>query len=775
MNESMTIFSEIFRVSSVPTIVVTIKNEINDIENDDRDKINKQFQQENVDIICMNESFKKLFNLKRNNYLENSKEEKFTIFLKELYQYINYININKNNLYDFFYKDRFGDCLKFKVIVDLVDLYKKKYAISVYDYSDSLKTELILKEFIEKHYLLLKYINDSIVLFKINDFSVVEFNDNFKKLIGEFIELNNISIYDIVNKNDIILIADFLDKKIKGTYDDDKKINLFLSIKNKYKIPVEINIFFSSFEKNNIAQLVIRDLRNQFELEEGKKILATAVDQAAESIMITDIQGNIQYVNPAFEKISGYTLQEVLGKNPKFLQSGQTPHHTYKIMLNEINNGRVWRGILINRRKSGEIYKEEATITPVKNHDKIITNFVAVKRDITHNLMLEEQVRQSQKMQAIGTLAGGIAHDFNNILTAIMGYAELSQEQCDRNSIIYNNLSEIIKGTDRASHLVDQILKFSRKSVKNVTSINLDIVVKEVLTLIKASISANVNILYENQKEFYIKGDPTQLHQIIMNLCTNAYQALEGKYGSIFIRIFKKELSQKKGIEIGNLPKGSYICLQIEDTGIGIPKEYQHRIFEPFFTTKKLHEGTGLGLSVVHGIVNDHGGAVTVESSPGKGSCFTIYFPESKKSEKVSKEKSNPARKTHHGYILVIDDEKPITDFISQVLKHLGYKVESCISSKTAQKLFEQKKYDFDIVITDMGMPEMTGLELTQKIKAINPAIQVILCTGYSEHVTEDNYQKMGLAGFLPKPFNAEQLVKEVTRVMQMNPLMSSH
>jgi signal transduction histidine kinase len=235
-------------------------------------------------------------------------------------------------------------------------------------------------------------------------------------------------------------------------------------------------------------------------------------------------------------------------------------------------------------------------------------------------------------MQAIGTLAGGIAHDFNNILTAIMGYAELSQSQCEKNSIVYSNLNEIVKGTDRASQLVNQILKFSRKSENDVLSVNLDSIVKDVLKLMRASVPADVNVMYEAHDSFYIKADPTQVSQIIMNLCTNAYQALEGKAGCISIKIFKKELSQKKGIEIGNLKKGVYVCMQIEDNGVGSPPEYIHRIFEPFFTTKKLHEGTGLGLSVVHGIVNDHRGGITVESIPGKGSCFTVYFPESKSS-----------------------------------------------------------------------------------------------------------------------------------------------
>jgi PAS domain S-box len=377
-----------------------------------------------------------------------------------------------------------------------------------------------------------------------------------------------------------------------------------------------------------ISQLILHDMSNRFELEEGQRLLATAVEQAGESVIIVGIDGNIQYVNPACETVCGYSMTEMLGKNPRMLQSGKTPAYQYKLMWQEITSGNIWRGIFINRKKNGEIYHEEATITPIKDKDDKILNYVAVKRDITHHLFLEYQIRQSQKIQAIGTLAGGVAHDFNNILTAIIGYAELAQSQCDHDSPLHNNLVEIIRGADRASKLIDQILKFSRQGEKNVSDLWLGLIVKEAVRLLRVNLSPNIELVYDFTDDFLVKADPTQMHQIVMNLCTNAYQALEDQGGLIWLRLFRRALSHHEGVRVGNLPPGSYVCLQIEDNGTGILPEYLQRIFEPYFTTKKLCEGTGLGLSVVHGIVNDHQGAVTVESVVGQGSCFTVFLPE---------------------------------------------------------------------------------------------------------------------------------------------------
>ena len=625
--------------------------------------------------------------------------------------------------------------------------------------------ENIATSFIEKYYLLLKSIDDAILLVDVNTGMIVEANDAAIGLLDLQYSVSSYNHARFFKNADREKYLHFFQKRVAKS-DSNEILEATISIDGK-NIPVNISINSSVVDNILVAQVVLTDMSNKFKMEEGRKLLATAVDQAAESVIITDVNGNIEYVNPAFEEISGYSFAEVLGKNPSILQSGEMPDYHYKLMWEEISQGKVWRGTFNNKKKSGAVYCEEATVTPVKDHTGKVVNYVAVKRDITQHLILEKQIRQSQKMQAIGMLAGGIAHDFNNILTAILGYAELCQLQCDKETILHKNVEEIVRAADRAGQLVDQILKFSRRSSKELSSLKLSTIVKEATKLLRASFPANVELELSIDADLYVKADPTQIHQIVMNLCTNAYQALEGEVGKISIRLFRKKLSPTQGVEIGRLQPGNYACMQVEDSGKGIPPEYLQRIFEPYFTSKKMHEGTGLGLSVVHGIVNDHRGTITVDSTVGQGSCFTVYLPEAKQGRKVGSAPNARANQEFSGSILVVDDEQPILDFFAQILVHLGFTVKACHSGLEAYQIFQEQELAFDLVITDMGMPGMTGLSLAKKIKQMHKDIPIILCTGYSEQVTVDNYLELGLDGYIAKPFTAESLFKEVCRVLE--------
>lgn len=774
-------FRDIFFYSSIPMMcfdITELRNkciELQQVELVDMDSyINEEISLKKqgcsyLKLLLVNNSAAELFNASKYT-ISKGDYILYNHLIDDLFQIIfnKFFYNRKNIIYEYF--ENFRNINNtYKIYLDYIELDGNLTAlVSIFNISSYKNSENILTQFVEKYFLLLKTVKDAILMVGVDDGVVFEANDKAVEIIGatvnEIIGSNHLSFFVQADKDRYI---SYFNKKLLSDYTNDDSINLYVENKDGKFIPVQLKVNFSIINNMRVAQVLLYDMSNKFKMEEGRRLLATAVEQAAESVIITDVFGNIQYVNPAFEDISGYSYTEMLGKNPRILQSGETPNYQYKIMWDEISSGNVWRGTFINRKKSGEIYKEEATITPVKDNNNVIISYVAVKRDITQQLLLENQIRQSQKMQAIGTLAGGVAHDFNNILTAIMGYAELSQSQCDKNSLLYSNLTEIIRGADRAGQLVDQILKFSRQSEKNVSSLKLSLIVKEVLKLLRASLPANIDLVFDSEDDFYVKADPTQMHQIIMNLCTNAYQALEGKGGDITIRLFRKNLSPREGVVIGNLPSGPYVCLQVEDNGIGIPSEYLTRIFEPYFTTKKLHEGTGLGLSVVHGIVNDHGGAVTAESVPGQGSCFTVYLPEAKDNTEQNSSIGEFKYNKLEGTILVVDDEQPITFFLVQVLEHLGYKVVACISSEAAYEEFAERWKEFDLVITDMGMPGMTGLELSKKIKKIKPDIPVLLCTGFSEHVTAENYRQMGLDGFVAKPFNADNLIKEVTRVMR--------
>ncbi|WP_319589232.1 response regulator [uncultured Desulfobulbus sp.] len=783
-HEIMTPWSqEVFLKSSIPMLVFDItdirkkckelqRTELNDIDKYiDEELFLKQYGYSHLKIHSINKSALDLFCFSEKEEVERG----MSISYNSIHENVRQLILNKifdektNIVYEYSGTDCFDNYIKYKLFIDFIEYDDILLSlISIFDVSSYKKSESILTEFVEKYYLLLKTIKDAILIVDIYSGLILEANDKavdlFKvrmtRLIGE-------KHTDFFSSDEKLRYEQFFKKRIYEDQDSDETINIFIDQGDNNFIPVQVKINAALVGNLRVAQILLYDMSNRFKMEEGRRLLATAVDQVAESVVITDVYGAIQYVNPAFEDISGYSYTEMLGKNPRILQSGETPPYHYKLMWEEISAGNVWRGTFINRKKTGEIYKEEATITPVKDNNDSIISYVAVKRDITQHLLLENQIRQSQKMQAIGTLAGGVAHDFNNILTAIMGYAELSQSQCDEKTLLYNNLSEIIRGADRAGKLVDQILKFSRQSEKSVSSLKLSLIVKEVFKLLRASLPANIELVSEYRDNLFVKADPTQMHQIVMNLCTNAYQALEGKGGFIKLRLFQKKLLPKEGVIIGNLPQGSYVCLQVEDNGIGIPPEYLQRVFEPYFTTKKLHEGTGLGLSVVHGIVNDHGGAVTAESVPGRGSRLTVYLPEAEEDFEDSKYERESSYSNSEGNILVVDDEQPITFFLVQVLEHLGYKVVACVSSEAAYEMFLKKKEEFDLVITDMGMPGMTGLELSEKIKKINPNIPIMLCTGFSEHVTAENYKQMGLSGFVSKPFNAGNLVREVTRILE--------
>ncbi len=648
------------------------------------------------------------------------------------------------------------------------DLYQKKKKIYAYftiiDTTDQKKQLLRLHESMEKYQLLMAAYTDAIVIIDARTGVIQEANPMAVSLFAR-------SEADLVGRDHMELYGDGDQEKCKQFYEqqissNNQKESLDLLISNKRElIPVQMSLSSAVTDSRHLVQITFHDLRSRFKLEERRRLLATAVEQAAESVMITDPEGSIEYVNPAFEDITGYDFSEVVGKNPNILKSDEASGMQSKLLWKEISHGKVWRGTFTNKKKDGSLYKEEATITPVKDSKGEIQHFVAVKRDITKQLILEKQIRQSQKMQAIGTLAGGVAHDFNNILTAILGYAELTQVLCQKDTVMHENLSEIIKASERAGKLIDQILQFSRQSEKSTSNLLIDVIIKEALKLLRASLPANIDISSNLQQGVRVKADPTQIHQVIMNLCTNAYQALGDDGGEIAIGLETVEISARRGVEIGNITAGSYAKLTVRDTGVGIPDEYLTRIFEPYFTTKSVNQGTGLGLSVVHGIINDHLGAVNVESSPGKGTTFILYLPEAE-DEQTEAGNGDVRPVFAGGRILIVDDEPPIVNFQTQVLEHLGYHVDAFTRSRNAVERFKEEGGRYDLVISDMGMPEITGLQLFEEFLQINPEVKVLLCTGFSKQVTRENATELGLAGYLAKPFNAEELAIEVSRIL---------
>ena len=379
----------------------------------------------------------------------------------------------------------------------------------------------------------------------------------------------------------------------------------------------------------------------------------------------------------------------------------------------------------------------------------------------------ERQLQQVLKIQAIGTLAGGIAHDFNNILFPIVGFTELTMDDLPEDSQARKNLEEVLSATKRAKELVQQILTFSRQSCQERQPVRVDSIIKETSKLLRATIPANINIEVKlEQGTGSIMGDPTQIHQVVMNLCTNAYHAMQETGGTLDIGLKEVDVSYEDTMDKIGMKTGRHLLLTVKDEGHGIEPATLERIFEPYFTTKEQGKGTGLGLAVIHGIVKNHGGDISVTSKPGEGSTFQVYLPVVDEADEGIEIVDGCQTKNGKEHILLVDDEKPIIDVEQQMLEKLGYSVTSHTSSTEALEVFGEKPEDFDLVITDMTMPAMTGDQLAQRLMDIRPDIPVILCTGFNETITEEKALEMGISKFVMKPVIKNELASTIRTVL---------
>jgi PAS domain S-box-containing protein len=506
--------------------------------------------------------------------------------------------------------------------------------------------------------------------------------------------------------------------------------------------------------------VVLYDITERKQMEAANARLATAVEQAGETIVITDTSGTILYANPAFEQTCGYTRAEAIGQNPRLLKSGKQDAEFYRQMWEVLKRGQVWHGHFSNKRKDGKLYEEEATISPVRDATGTIVNYVAVKRDVTRELELEVQFRQAQKLEAIGQLAGGIAHDFNNILAAILGNAQLAVADTDPSHPARESLEEILKAGVRAKGLVQQILTFSRKQLQNRQVISLEPIIAEAAKFLHATIPSGVEIVLELAASAPpVLADATQIHQVIFNLCTNAWHALEDRPGRIDIELQTVTLDAVAAERLAGLRPGRFACLSISDTGKGMDAATLEHIFNPFFTTKAPGKGTGLGLSVVQGIVAAHDGAITVVSQPGQGTTFQVYFPAAFAGTADSP--IAPEGPVHHGqgqHVLFLDDEEALVFLATRTLEWLGYRATGFTDAADAVQAFRANPGQFDVVVTDLNMPSISGLDVARELLIVRPDVPVLLCSG---HVTEQMHAQALLAGIrhvLYKPNTMEEL-----------------
>jgi two-component system, cell cycle sensor histidine kinase and response regulator CckA len=511
-----------------------------------------------------------------------------------------------------------------------------------------------------------------------------------------------------------------------------------------------------------------REISERERAEESRARLVAAVEQSAETIVITDADGAILYANPAFEKSTGYTREEALGVNPRILKSGRHDPEFYRQIWAVLGRGEVWSGRFINKKKDGTLYEEDASISPVRDPSGKVLNYVAVKRDITREAQLEAQLRQSQKMEAIGQLSGGVAHDFNNILAAMIMQTELTGMVPNLPDEVREGLRHIRAGAERAANLTRQLLLFSRKQVMQPRELDLNEVVTTLAKMLQRIIGEDVSLqLNLHPRALIIRADPGMLDQVLMNLVVNARDAMPGG-GRIFIETSERNFSKEEAALVPDTKPGRHVSLCVTDTGSGIAPENLSRIFEPFFTTKEPGKGTGLGLATVFGIVKQHGGALIVESELGRGATFQVFLPATEtpgKSPDALPTKPKPRGGTET--ILLVEDEAAVRLLTRALLERFGYRVLEASDGVEAVQTWEQNQDSIRLLLTDLVMPEgVSGHELAARLQARNPGLRVIFTSGYSADIAGLELSLQEGQNFIQKPSSPEQLLETVRRCM---------
>ncbi|MBA4367902.1 MAG: hypothetical protein C0403_09725 [Desulfobacterium sp.] len=520
----------------------------------------------------------------------------------------------------------------------------------------------------------------------------------------------------------------------------------------------------------NKMDLQYRDIQKAKEaLKEKEELLRIALESNPDSIVLYDMKGNVLFFNQAFMNTFGWTLDERIGKKMDVFVPEENYEETRQMIL-QLLAGKSISGFETYRlTKDGRKLPVMISGSIFRNRQGNLEGSIINLKDISENKQLQSELQQAQKMEAIGTLAGGIAHDFNNILSPIIGYTEMMLDNAPEGSDLRESLHEVLVASLRASDLVKQILAFSRQEGKELKPVKIQIIIKELIKLMRASIPTTIAIKQHIDNNCgMVFADPTNIHQIAMNLMTNAYHAMETDGGTLTIGLSEVTLSAED-LNSFNLNPGTFVCFSVSDTGHGIEKYLLDRIFEPYFTTKTNGKGTGLGLSVVHGIVKSYKGDIRVYSEPGKGSVFTVYLPVIHMEREETTNMNHLSVRGGDEHILLVDDEEPILKMEKQMLERLGYQVTSRTSSMEALEAFRSSLNKFDLVITDMTMPNMTGEKLACELKKIRKGIPVIVCTGFSEKISRERAEALGIDGFLIKPIARNDLAKTIRTVMDMN------
>lgn len=510
---------------------------------------------------------------------------------------------------------------------------------------------------------------------------------------------------------------------------------------------------FMDYDDNNTALISTADITEQKKAITEVQIMKTAIEQSPSSIVITSIEGNIEYVNPKFCELTGYSFKEALGKNPRILKSHTNNLVDYKEMWNTLTSGKVWEGEFHNRKKDGTPFVEQATISPIINKDGEIIHYVAVKEDITEKRRMRDQIHQKQRLEAIGQLAGGVAHDFNNILTAILGHADSFLSNCCSDSNCTEDVIEIRHSAERAAHLTQQLLIFSRKEQINKEIFDINELITNLKKMLIRLIPEDINFIVNTKEEpIFILADPGQVEQVIVNFIVNSVDAIHDHPNPTQKDITLSTRKTTKNKE--------HICkIEIKDSGAGISSDVLPHIFEPFYTTKDKFKGTGLGLSTIYGIVKQNSADIDVKSTELTGTTFTVSWPLAIQPTKTKVEVTETTSdKQGSEVILFVEDDQVIRRLISRHLESLGYTTITAANGLEALDKYDEQNGIVDLLFTDVVMPIMDGQKLAKEIRKRNQNIPILFASGYLDNELHQDIQNISKEYFINKPYTLKNI-----------------
>lgn len=512
----------------------------------------------------------------------------------------------------------------------------------------------------------------------------------------------------------------------------------------------------------------LRELNNDLATAvANNEMFAAAIEQSGDIVIITDADGMMKYVNKTFEKVTGYTRVEALGKNPRILKSGRQSDEFYREMWTTLKSGKPFYSRMVNTRKDGAYFIEDATLSPVMDATGRIVNYVGVKRDITERLQLEDNLAQTQKMETVGRLAGGVAHDFNNMLGVILGNAEQLLEKMQEKDPLREEAQIIITAAKRSAGITRQLLAFAKKQIIEPKILDMNEAIEGCLRMLRRLIGENIDLVWNPQSSSCtVKMDPVQIDQILTNLCVNARDAITD-VGVITIKTSSARCTEEECADHHGCTPGEYVLLSVSDTGSGMSPEILDHIFEPFYTTKDVGSGTGLGLATVHGIVSQNGGFIQVESKLGSGTTFKIFLPAQKVQAVERPDQVKPAIPAGHGEtILIAEDEPTLLKLSETMLKRLGYQVIAAATPAEALEFAKALKAGLDLLLSDVVMSGMNGKELAEKVRSHHPTAKVLFMSGYTADVIANHGILEKGVHFIQKPFTRDDIAVQVDKCL---------